>query len=896
MQSLLLGLGDIIADAFGWVIQTLVSPIIEIAFKFILAPIIKLTIELTMAVVGAYLYMFGCFLLQLIDFVEVTFRALAGMESISASGMSMELSLDGGSGDILIQLIRHPDIQSAFVSMCVVGLFLLVVTTVFQIIKVEYTTEGAKNAKGPIFQKAFKGLANLMLLPMLVIFGIVFANQLLGLLDTATKGSGENPTISGLIFVSSAHEAHYLEKELHWEVVPTGSPDIMAIQGTIQVITNFLANIGGYVTGSYAEGDFANKSSIDAIESGFISQTDGHKYYRISDVSDFYNYVHINYLLMFFGGVFALKTLYYACFGMIIRLYKCAVLFIISPAIIGMTPVNEGGLGKWRTAFIGQVLSAYGTVLSLNMFFIVVRVLLSIDVKFSAGGSYIGGAGGAGFIGSGLMTLLLKCLFVLAGCLLIEKFAKDLGGYFGADDALAAGKDMSKQIGDTAMKGVQVAAMVAGGVATGGASLAMSAGSLAGKMASGAKAGTGSIASSAFQKDYIAKNKDTLLAGMSEQDQKKMAAKAWEGEKQHRLNEKEATKAAEKEVKGYSKEQRAAVKSKYNSMKEQYGADGGMGVASGNLQKAEAALKKAQKSGDQDAIKKAWDAKQQAVGEKKAAESRKAEMKAISRQAGVINDEDAQTEAKAAAKAKKKEDRKASMERGALNAFSTMRGLGSKGKDMMPGMGYVKQFRDAAKSGAKELGDPFEAATGSVEYMRGKKVQDFWHDAPIVGNLVSAQNARGSEEVMKEVAKEFKSSIAMMSRNAENTIKGLADYFNSNKNLSAEEKSRQMYGSLQSINANGAQMDMSTLSGLVAKAQAGQEIKVRSEQDLKIKVDGKSITEAVEKAMAKGKLSPEEIRNELQGVFANLGAQGEANLLRIISDAIAKVSSQIGGK
>ena len=165
MQSLLLGLGDIIADAFGWVIQTLVSPIIEIAFKFILAPIIKLTIELTMAVVGAYLYMFGCFLLQLIDFVAVTFRALAGMESISASGMSMELSLDGGSGDILIQLIRHPDIQSAFVSMCVVGLFLLVVTTVFQIIKVEYTTEGAKNAKGPIFQKAFKGLANLMLLP-----------------------------------------------------------------------------------------------------------------------------------------------------------------------------------------------------------------------------------------------------------------------------------------------------------------------------------------------------------------------------------------------------------------------------------------------------------------------------------------------------------------------------------------------------------------------------------------------------------------------------------------------------------------------------------------------------------------------------------------------------------
>ena len=213
MQGLLLGLGDIIGNAFKAVLMAVVKPILQLIIEWVIEPLLSLVIKVISYTIGAVLYVIGSFLLQLVDFVEVLFRALAGMESVSASGMTMSLSLDGGSGDILIQLIRHPDIQSAFVSMCVVGLFLLVVTTVFQIIKVEYTTEGAKNAKGPIFQKAFKGFANLMLLPLLVIFGIIFANQLLGLLDTATKGTGDNPTISGLIFVSSAGEAHYLANE-----------------------------------------------------------------------------------------------------------------------------------------------------------------------------------------------------------------------------------------------------------------------------------------------------------------------------------------------------------------------------------------------------------------------------------------------------------------------------------------------------------------------------------------------------------------------------------------------------------------------------------------------------------------------------------------------------------
>ena len=534
MQGLLLGLGDIIGNAFKAVLMAVVKPILELVIKWVVEPILTLLIKVIMYTIGAVLYVIGSFLLQLVDFVEVLFRALAGMESVSASGMSMSLSLDGGSGDILIQLIRHPDIQSAFVSMCVVGLFLLVVTTVFQIIKVEYTTEGAKNAKGPIFQKAFKGFANLMLLPLLVIFGIIFANQLLGLLDTATKGTGDNPTISGLIFVSSAGDAHYLSNEEPMDIEGDSWIGI-CLDGIGYGIIELLNGLFG---GAWEEGDAVNtrlnEGKIDEIENNFISQKAGYRYYNIGEVSQYYNYAYINYLLLLFGAVFALKALFFSCFGMVIRLYKCAVLFIISPAIIGMTPINEGGLGKWRQAFIGQVLSAYGTILSLNLFFIIVRVLLSVEVNFvSSADNVIGN-----MLTDGFMTLLLKAIFVLAGCLLIEKFSKEIGAYFGADDAMSAGKDMAGQVGDLAMKGVGAAAMVA----SGGAGLAMKAGKMAGGIAGKIKGGvknsiatgTGKLSEKQFVEDQKKKHN---FADMSQEDQAKFMEKVgedWNKEKGNR--------------------------------------------------------------------------------------------------------------------------------------------------------------------------------------------------------------------------------------------------------------------------------------------------------------------------------------------------------------------------
>ena len=894
MQGLLLGLGDIIGNAFKAVLMAVVKPILELIIKWVVEPILTLLIKVIMYTIGAVLYVIGSFLLQLVDFVEVLFRALAGMESVSASGMTMSLSLDGGSGDILIQLIRHPDIQSAFVSMCVVGLFLLVVTTVFQIIKVEYTTEGAKNAKGPIFQKAFKGFANLMLLPLLVILGIIFANQLLGLLDTATKGTGDNPTISGLIFVASAGDAHYLANE---EVMDIDGDSWIGIcldgigYGIIELLNGLFGGAWSDeepVTAKMFEGQ------IDEIENNFISQKEGYRYYNIGEVSNYYNYAYVNYLLLLFGAVFALKALFFSCFGMVIRLYKCAVLFIISPAVIGMTPINEGGLGKWRTAFIGQVLSAYGTILSLNLFFIIVRVLLSVEVNFQSSSSNVLG----NVLTSGFMTMLLKGIFVLAGCLLIEKFSKEIGGYFGAEDAMSAGKDMAGQVGDLAMKGVGAAAMVA----SGGAGLAMKAGKMAGGIAGKiGKSGIGqAVGKGASFVGGKIKNSG-LARGLKTTG---MAISNTVGE----LGESKVGRLAGGIASGigtagaWLKGGKGAVAARKGRQMVSNAAD--WNATKKQIAKAERNLNP-NTEGYMERQKQLNLLKQKASRQKTQLDRSRDGLNKYKERSKVTDDEIRTANKDYSAEQDAIKERKAERGRKALNTIGMVYGLGMQGKKNLPGMKYLDQFGKAAGDGAKALGDPFEAAHGSVEYMKGKRTQDLWQGSGAIKSLIDAQNAYGSDLVMKQVVKEAEFTTANIKRTSDAALENLIAALNG-KNRNSPEATMMINGYLDRINSTGANLTYGELtaklnevfgkSNRVNMAEIQGKVGFDLKEELKVDFDAKSISKAVEDAMKKGALTPEAIRKELQNVFADLGAKGEANILKIIQDAIAKVGSQIGGK
>ncbi len=475
MLGLLAGLGELLTNVLNWIFSKIIENIV--------VPIIKVLLQVVISVIqyfgSALFYELSVFILKLIDFVEVLFRALAGLGSNNGN-MGAGFSLNGKSGDLLLQFITHKDVLDVFFACAIVGIFLLMITTIFQIVKVEYTTEGANNSKTTILNKSFKALVNMLMVPIMVVLGVFIGNQVLELIDTAT-GGGENARISGCLWVTSASTAMLKEKGTLATALEkvgvdfddgTNAGELIGAGVSLAITEGFTVGLREIFPSdkkslmeSVTLGDPTNR---DLVESNFMSG--GLKYSNLNDVVEYYNPFEVNYLVLIFAGCLILKALFNCCFGMIDRLYRCTALFIVMPLAVGMAPVKDN-LGSWRSSFISKALSAYGIIISMNIFFTIINVMLQIDITFT------GDFKALPFPNS-FMVGLVKSLMVIVGCQMITKLAGDMGSYFGGGNAEADGAGLAKE----ATAGLQKAAVVAGGVGSLALKGAKVAGGIAGKV------------------------------------------------------------------------------------------------------------------------------------------------------------------------------------------------------------------------------------------------------------------------------------------------------------------------------------------------------------------------------------------------------------------------------
>ncbi|MDY5677055.1 MAG: hypothetical protein SPK63_04620 [Eubacteriales bacterium] len=502
-RSMMLGwLGDML----GGLIDVVFKPLMDIFNKFLQSLMtlvvgfsVNFVVEMVKCYLNVALYHITIFMLSIVDFIEMCFRAFAGLDNDGASGL--RLSIDGKSGDILIQMLTSRAVLDIFFATAIVGVFLLIITTIFSMIKVEYTTEGANNSKSGIIAKSLKSLCNMLIIPLLVIFGVVIGNQVLGLIDTAT-GGGEGNKISGNLWVTGATNAMFANSKqlIDVDVGELGTAVVMvqnsyytqaflglaapyALQESFKKTVTDIANIWGSSTkfsevvnsvsfmGALDDGSSHVNPDRSNIESGFKSVAKGYRYYDMQNVTTHYNILEVNYFIIILAATIIIKNLYQCCFGLIDRLYRCTALFIIMPIVVGMTPVKDS-LSKWRGDFIGRALAAYGVVISMNLFFTIAAVLLSIDIDFM-------GTGAGSFFGNLFMKGLIQMVLVVVGCTFINKLAGDMGSYFGGTDLRATGEsvqgDAKKTVQDATAgirKAVQIAGTVGAAIATGGTSLA----------------------------------------------------------------------------------------------------------------------------------------------------------------------------------------------------------------------------------------------------------------------------------------------------------------------------------------------------------------------------------------------------------------------------------------
>ena len=261
----------------------------------------------------------------LLDFIRDIFCKLAGIETVK---------IDGSKEEILSHFILSPEIRNAFLGVLLVGVILLFVFVIIAIIKSEAADPQHKKTKGQILVKSLQSFIIFLLIPFLLIAGIMLANVVVGAIHASMTGSmldgNTASTIGGQILVTSGYDAY---------IGPAGS------RAEIERM---------FVTG----------------------QLD---YNSLSVVKRYYDLSEMNFFVGIAGGLVILVMFVMSAVMFVQRIFDIILLYIVSPASVSTIPLDDGGRFRiWREMLVSKVLSAYGIILSMNIFFLVVPQISQI--------------------------------------------------------------------------------------------------------------------------------------------------------------------------------------------------------------------------------------------------------------------------------------------------------------------------------------------------------------------------------------------------------------------------------------------------------------------------------------------------------------------------------------
>lgn len=303
----------------------------------------------------------------LIDFIKTIFYKLCGIETVE---------IEGEQGDLLSNLLESDIIKRVFLTIFIIGFILLIVFTILAIIKSKYQEK--QNWK-TVLSKTGQAFIIMLLIPFTVIIGVMLTNTIMSSINQAMNvypSSGQG-TIGGQFLITIGHDAYK-----------------------------------GLIDQSQAEAMFV---------SGELN------YAKLSVVKQYYDITELNYVIGLLGSLVMLIMFVISAITFVQRIFDIVLLYIISPVSISTIPLDEGNRFKvWKDMLISKILSAYGIILVMNLFFLIIPQVYQIkffDNSFQNGVVYI--------------------LFLIGGSFAVTKASRVISQLTGAP---ATGGEMAQMI------------------------------------------------------------------------------------------------------------------------------------------------------------------------------------------------------------------------------------------------------------------------------------------------------------------------------------------------------------------------------------------------------------------------------------------------------------------
>lgn len=157
------------------------------------------------------------------DFLQYFIQKLVGLDYWLDKDLNGERTLDGATNeDVIFKFLYADSVQKVFRALVALFIVLLIIFTIFAIIKNEWdymTGDGSKgNSKAAIFRSAIKAIALVIVFPVLLVIGIVSSNAILASIINAINVD-MSETFGSKIFSVSAMSANkyraYVDKNTY---------------------------------------------------------------------------------------------------------------------------------------------------------------------------------------------------------------------------------------------------------------------------------------------------------------------------------------------------------------------------------------------------------------------------------------------------------------------------------------------------------------------------------------------------------------------------------------------------------------------------------------------------------------------------------------------------------
>ena len=340
------------------------------------------------------LYILQKSICYLLDFIREVFCKLAGIETVA---------IDGEQSEILTHFILSDSIRNAFLGVFLIGVILLFVFVVIAIIKSEAADLQHKKTKGQIIAKALQSFVVFLLIPFLLVAGIMLANVIVGAIHGSMTGAiydgNTTSLIGGQILVTSGSEAYIGPANMRTEI------ERMFVTGQLD-------------------------------------------YNKLSVVKQYYDLGDMNFFVGIAGGLAILVMFVMSAVMFVQRIFDIILLYIVSPASVSTIPLDDGGRFRiWREMLVSKVLGAYGIILSMNIFFLIIPQVSKIA-----------------FFGDTFKDGVIQLLFILGGAFSITKANMIIAQLTGTNAGMQEMQQMMSNV-HSGMHLVRTAGHVAAGAA-----------------------------------------------------------------------------------------------------------------------------------------------------------------------------------------------------------------------------------------------------------------------------------------------------------------------------------------------------------------------------------------------------------------------------------------------